>query len=134
MNRETKQKPRTIDKERFGARIASGPFYEEICRGRSEQDIALLKAAVELDAEKAFRKAKNALADGANVNAKDGRFSVSALMLASSKGYIEVVELLVNRGADMDAKDDEGLTALWYARRANRSDVMAFLQERGAKA
>ena len=123
-----------IDKERPRARIASGPFYEEICRGRPEQDIALLKAAVELDAEKAFRKAKNALADGADVNAKDGRFGVSALMLASSKGYIEVVELLVNRGADMDAVDYEGLTALWYARRANHPDVMAFLQERGAKA
>ncbi len=110
------------------------PFSEGIVKGRSKEDFALLKATVELDVEEAFRKAKDALAEGADANAKDGRFGVSALMLASSKGRIEIVELLVNSGADVNARDDEGLTALWYARRANHMEVMAFLQERGAKA
>jgi|GEM_PF-6854876 len=127
--REKIKQPRTIDTNG----TTHGPFYEDIVKGRSRQDIALLKATIEPDVEKALIRARNALEGGADVNAKDGSFGVSALMLASSKGRMELVELLVKKGVDVNARDNEELTALWYARRANHMDVMAFLQENGAK-
>lgn len=127
-----KKSPRTTDTK--GTARTHNPLSEGIVKGKSKEDIALLKAAVEPDVEKGLSQAKKALAEGANVNAKDNIYSVSALMLASSKGRMEIVELLVNGGADVNAKDDEGLTALWYARRANHMEVAAFLQEHGAKA
>ena len=44
----------------------------------------------------------------------------------------EFVRLLVGRGADLDAKDDDGRTAYAHAVRAGRSDVVRALAELGA--
>lgn len=129
----TREKPKQPERAILPSSTSPTVFAKDIFRGNSEADIALLRAVVELDVEKALSKAKKALELGANVNAKDGKFSVTALMLASSKGRIELVDLLVKKGADVNVKDDEGFTALWYASRANHIEVMAYLQEHGAK-
>ena len=45
-----------------------------------------------------------ALDKGADVNAKT-RYGATALTFAADKGHIEVVKLLVSRGADVNAQD-----------------------------
>ena len=40
---------------------------------------------------------------------------VTALMLASATRRFEIVDALLKKGADVDAKDNEGRTALVYA-------------------
>lgn len=99
----------------------------------SELNFSLLKATINENIEQGLEKARNALTSGADVNSEDNRFGVTALMLASAKGKFEIVELLVKSGADVNRKDNEGLSALYYATKANHTEVMAFLQEHGAK-
>jgi ankyrin repeat protein len=46
------------------------------------------------------------------------------LMEASSRGHMDVVRLLLERGADVDLGDKEGCTALFWAAWMDRTDVV----------
>lgn len=52
---------------------------------------------------------------GANVDAKDVEHSQAAIILATKFCKRDIVELLINRGAKIDARDDQGRTALFFA-------------------
>jgi len=56
---------------------------------------------------------KQAIADGADVNAKmdNGR---TALHYAAQEGHKEIVEMLIAKGADVNAKFDAGWTSLHF--------------------
>ncbi|MCG9911178.1 MAG: ankyrin repeat domain-containing protein [Flavobacteriales bacterium] len=64
---------------------------------------------------------KALIAAGADVNAVTQK-GESPLMLAATNGKADVVELLLQRGADKQKKDNSGKTALDYARNAEVSD------------
>jgi uncharacterized protein len=49
------------------------------------------------------------------------------LMMAAMYGTFEAVKLLVEEGADVGLKNEQGLTALDFAKRANRSDAATYL-------
>ncbi len=49
------------------------------------------------------------------------------LMMAAMYGTFESVKLLVEEGADVGLKNEQGLTALDFAKRANRSDAETYL-------
>ena len=57
----------------------------------------------------------------------------TALMLASEKGHIDVVKLLLDAGADVKVTDKMGRTALSMAERRRRKEVVQLLTEAGAK-
>ncbi|MDN7245557.1 ankyrin repeat domain-containing protein [Planococcus shenhongbingii] len=60
---------------------------------------------------------------------------VTPLIIAScyfDSNQLETVKLLVERGADIHAKDNEGQTALFYAEEYGIDDVTSFLKEQGA--
>jgi len=65
-----------------------------------------------------FDKVKEALGDGAFINAVDNT-GMTALMWAAGKNHTDIVEFLITLNADVDAKDKEGITALDWA--LNRS-------------
>jgi len=48
-------------------------------------------------------------------------------MFASEKRHIEIVKELINREADINAKTNDGKTALDYARSNNHQDIVALL-------
>ena len=50
---------------------------------------------------------KQHLAYGSDVNAKGGQFEGTPLHYATSQGHKEVTELLINKGADVNAKVDQ---------------------------
>ena len=100
---------------------------------KRELDLSLLKAVIEENIEHGLEKARSALTNGADADSKSNTLGVTALMLASYKGKFEIVELLIKNGADVNLRDEDGYTALYYATRANHKEVMAFLQEHGAK-
>jgi ankyrin repeat protein len=54
-------------------------------------------------------------------------------MLASKRGDLELVKLLVHHGADLNAGDADGKTALDYAEERRRKEIADFLLARGAK-
>lgn len=130
--RGRKERLRAGDKGRANGIKKEKPISEDICRDKTELNTELLRAMVEPDIKKALEKAKGALAGGAYVDASEDKYGVTALMLASHRGRIELVELLVKNGADVNARDYEGLTALYYATRADHFEVMVFLQENWA--
>jgi ankyrin repeat protein len=56
----------------------------------------------------------------------------TALYLASEEGHVNIVKLLLDRGADIDAKVDLWGTALTIAAVSNQEEVVRLLLERGA--
>ena len=57
----------------------------------------------------------------------------TALMIASGRGYTEVVKLLLDKKADPNMRDFTGRSALSYAKQNNRGAVDAMLRRAGAK-
>jgi ankyrin repeat protein len=51
------------------------------------------------------------------------------LMLAAMYGTVEAVKFLIEEGADVSLKNDQNLTALDFAKQANRPDMTALLQK-----
>jgi serine/threonine-protein phosphatase 6 regulatory ankyrin repeat subunit B len=54
-------------------------------------------------------------------------------MQAAANGHLQVVELLIAKGADINAKDGEGQTALSWAKKQGRDEITALLSKHGAK-
>ena len=58
-------------------------------------------------------------------------FGMSWLMWAARSGHTEIVELFVNHGADVNAKNEYDATALWYAA-GRKTEMVTLLLENGA--
>jgi ankyrin repeat protein len=58
---------------------------------------------------------RKSLEAGADVNAKDSEHNEAALLLAVRHANAEIVRLLIDEGADVEARNDEGRTALFFA-------------------
>lgn len=69
------------------------------------------------------------LKNGAEVNVQTKKQQFSALMTASAKGDVGVVQLLLDSGANADLKDKDGDTAVIFARQYRRSDVVELLEK-----
>ena len=55
--------------------------------------------------------------------------SLTVLMKAAAGGNKDVVKALIEAGADLNATDSNGDTALDYARKCNNDDVIALLEQ-----
>jgi ankyrin repeat protein len=58
----------------------------------------------------------------------------SFLHFASSFGQIDLVELLLNRGFNVNAKTQDGRTPLYFACKGGRTEMIEYLLEKGADA
>ena len=67
---------------------------------------------------------------GASIDAREEEHDQAAIILAAKFGDAEIVELLINKGAKVDARDDEGRTALFFAEVGSK--VFASLVAAGA--
>ncbi|KAL4940927.1 hypothetical protein BDV06DRAFT_195552 [Aspergillus oleicola] len=54
----------------------------------------------------------------------------SPLMMVAARGQGKIVSLLLEKGADPDAKDNQRHTAIWHALDSRRSGVMKILVDR----
>jgi ankyrin repeat protein len=70
---------------------------------------------------------------GANVNEQTESEGLTPLMLAADYGKTGVVKVLMDRGADINAKDRNGRTALMAAQDNGHQDIVNLLKEAGAK-
>jgi ankyrin repeat protein len=69
----------------------------------------------------------------ADVNARERWYGRTALMLAAAEGHADVVDLLVEAGADPNLLDQEGSSALSLARSYGHLDVAAKLEAIGVR-
>jgi ankyrin repeat protein len=76
-------------------------------------------------------QAASLLDQGEVIDARDeaGR---TPLMLAVTQGKLEIVRLLLARGADPNVADNAGHTALQQATKRNLQDIAALLEQAGA--
>ncbi len=70
----------------------------------------------------------NALLDsGVDIDISESQSSNTALIWAALKGYIEIVNLLIERKADVNNVDEHGYTALMWACYNGRADIVLAL-------
>jgi len=84
-----------------------------------------------------LKKAKNAILKDANVNALDTRKSKSGrrpLNWAAFYGHAKIVKLLLDHGADIDAQNRTGFTAIHHAVENNQKEIVILLKSEGADA
>jgi ankyrin repeat protein len=65
------------------------------------------------------------------VNVRD-QFGNIALHGAVEKGHIQVIKYLISKGADVNAKDGEGRTPLYYAEITANTEIDELLRKYGA--
>jgi ankyrin repeat protein len=70
---------------------------------------------------------------GANVNKPGGWSNSQPLENAAWAGFADAVKLLIENGADLDARAETGHTALWYAAITGRKDIVEIMLKAGAK-
>src|SRR5262245_29246985 len=74
---------------------------------------------------------KALIARGATVDAKDERHALTALMWADAEGHADVVQMLIEVGADYRLRLPSGFTPLLFAVREGRIDVVRTLLKAG---
>ena len=93
---------------------------------------SLHKAAREGDADR-VRKLLDAGADVDVRNANKGRLQYTPLHWAAFCGHLEIAEILISRGADLDAEDPTYSTPLYLAVEWGHPKVVEFLISKGAE-
>jgi ankyrin repeat protein len=100
------------------ARLPSPEEVEGFCTAAQRGDIAFVRDMLDQFA-------------GGIVNARDN-INARAITWAAFSGHTEVVELLLQRGADIDAGGTENKPALTWAISGNHHETAAALLSRGA--
>ena len=72
------------------------------------------------------------LEDGADANIIQKYTNMTPLIESSSRGYFEIVEMLLKYGASIDAQNSRKLTALMMATKAGYAEITRLLLERKA--
>ncbi len=80
-----------------------------------------------------MEKVKNLLDAGIDVNTKHPRTGLGPLTNAVIGGHVEVVILLIQRGADVNNKAQTGMSVLDAAKAFNHKGIIKLLEEAGAK-
>jgi len=95
--------------------------------------ISALMLAVTRESQNTDEIAKILIQNGANVNLSNS-FKETILMLAISNKKINynLIELIVSKSSNLNAKDSEGNTALFYAIKKNDFNISRLLIEKGA--
>jgi ankyrin repeat protein len=66
------------------------------------------------------------------LNLADTGFGATALHWAALRGHVDVVRVLLEKGADTNIRNSDGETALQVAERAKRNDIVQLLRGRAA--
>ena len=91
---------------------------------RDPVSLALIAAAEENQLE----TARALLSAGANIEGASERSHIRPLWKAAKRGHLEMVRLLIDQGAKANATDNDGMSALDYAKRYSRTEVAQYLE------
>ena len=97
--------------------------------GPSAPDISIHEAAMDGDIE----AVQQHLAAGADVDTRDDVIGWTPLHFATDGSHMEIAELLIAEGADVNAKNSAGLTPLDKATNKNNYEIADLLRKHGGK-
>ncbi|KAJ4857788.1 ankyrin repeats (3 copies) domain-containing protein [Trichoderma breve] len=80
-----------------------------------------------------IRTVRKLLSAGAAADGMDSIFGRTALSWASAGGNKAVVQLLLNKSADVNSQDNDGWTPMHWASERGHEDVVRLLLDRGAQ-
>jgi ankyrin repeat protein len=66
---------------------------------------------------------------GMDVNKTQRKSGFTPLMQAASYGYTDIVRYLLEKGADIDARDSSNLNVIDYTKKLQRKNMQKFLEE-----
>ena len=72
------------------------------------------------------------LKKGARVNDRAVFNGMTALHFAGRKGFLEILEILIQSGANLEITDNDGFTPLWSTAFVNKEEAIEFLLKKGA--
>jgi ankyrin repeat protein len=78
-------------------------------------------------------KVKKLIDSGVNVNVHSPNSHRTPLHLAASKGKMEMVKILVENGANLEATNSNDKTPLYSAIENSKIDIIKYLKSKGAK-
>ena len=109
--------------------VSQHRIKREIANQQENLDMVLVNCAYYKKAD--LRKMAEALEQGADVNAR--HHGETVLMLASRSNNLDLARFLLDNGADVHARDEDGRTALMNASACGNTEMMELLLERGAE-
>lgn len=65
---------------------------------------------------------------GANTESRGGRYNSTALSVATYRGHVDIVRLLLCHGADPDSRDSEGYSVLHWAVACEQPEIKLLLE------
>ena len=71
------------------------------------------------------------LEQGVDINVHAPFGGPTALIVAARFGHIDIVETLLARGANVNAEDDYGQTALYFAKKNSKTEIIEMLEAAG---
>ena len=92
----------------------------------TSSNVAPLSLAV---AENDYNTVKRFLELGADIEVKEKTMGMTPLMYAARYNNVQLLELLVANGANVEEVSKMGFTALKYAEMSNATDAVSFLQK-----
>lgn len=98
-------------------------------------DIFRGQSALHIAAQKGLKKVViELLKNGIDINLlSENQFGVTPLQDASMEGQVEIVKLLISKGADVNRKSKLGFTPLDDALQKKHTDILNLLKKNGAK-
>ena len=89
-----------------------------------DEGVSIFDMAVTYDNKEMI---KYLIEQGKDVNQTTRKSGFTALMAAACYGRVEIAQLLLECGANKDAKDIKGFTALDFARKMNKKSILILL-------
>jgi hypothetical protein len=118
----------SAEEEEDGLRGSAQPVLR--CSG---DECTQLLWALALSNTDSYNDAQQAIAGGADLDAVHGSHDSTTLMKASEAGRLDLVRLLLDAGAAVDARQRDGATALMAAAQSGHTAVVAMLLNAGAE-